>query len=64
MLEDGKNYHAWSHRQWALKEFALWDGELDFICELLEIDLRNNSAWNQRWYVCVCVCVTTVVLPP
>ena len=22
------------------------------VCDLLEQDIRNNSAWNQRWFVC------------
>ena len=48
---DGKNYHAWSHRQWVIKTFKLWKGEIEFTKELLSDDIRNNSAWNQRWYV-------------
>jgi protein farnesyltransferase/geranylgeranyltransferase type-1 subunit alpha len=48
---DGKNYHAWSHRQWVIKTFKLWKGEMEFTQELLSDDIRNNSAWNQRWYV-------------
>jgi len=80
-LQDSKNYHAWSHRQWAVKHFELWDGELAFVdqaspalllvlslvlpCspflrvadlaphpwQLLDTDIRNNSAWNQRHFV-------------
>jgi hypothetical protein len=34
--EDSKNYHAWAHRQWVLKEFNLWEGELDYIHQLLK----------------------------
>ena len=48
---DGKNYHAWSHRQWVIKTFKLWKGEMEFTEKLLSDDIRNNSAWNQRWYV-------------
>jgi len=48
---DGKNYHAWSHRQWVIKTFKLWKGEMEFTQKLLTEDIRNNSAWNQRWYV-------------
>lgn len=52
LLEDGKNYHAWSYRQWLLNTFGkshgLWDGELDRLHNLLSIDHYNNSAWNQR----------------
>lgn len=57
---DGKNYHAWSHRQWILKSLLLsllpgneetWEKELTYTEELIEQDIRNNSAWNQRWFV-------------
>lgn len=34
-----------------LKHFSLWEGELEYIDALLEADVRNNSAWNQRHYV-------------
>eukprot|EP01129_Flabellula_baltica_P010547 TRINITY_DN4471_c0_g1_i2.p1 TRINITY_DN4471_c0_g1~~TRINITY_DN4471_c0_g1_i2.p1 ORF type:complete len:235 (-),score=56.41 TRINITY_DN4471_c0_g1_i2:259-963(-) len=48
---DAKNYHAWTYRQWLLVKFDLWENELDFIDKLLTEDVRNNSAWNQRWFV-------------
>lgn len=48
---DAKNYHAWQHRQWVIREFDLWDNELTYIEGLLREDLRNNSAWNQRYFV-------------
>ena len=51
---DGKNYHAWTHRQWllqTLKDNALWEAELQFVESLIAQDIRNNSAWNQRWFV-------------
>lgn len=52
LSDENKNYHAWGHRQWALKHFGTqWEGELAFIDELLEEDVRNNSAWNQRYFV-------------
>ena len=38
-------------RQWVLKEYSLWQHELEYVDELLSIDLRNNSAWNQRFFV-------------
>ena len=38
-------------RQWVIKEFDLWSNELNYVNELLEDDLRNNSAWNQRYFV-------------
>jgi len=48
---DAKNYHAWGHRQWVLRTFGGWEAELAYVEELLQQDLRNNSAWNQRFYV-------------
>ena len=48
--EDGKNYHAWAHRQWAIETYGLWGGELQFVEGVLATDIRNNSAWNQRWF--------------
>ncbi|TID27370.1 protein prenylyltransferase [Venturia nashicola] len=49
---DSKNYHVWSYRQWLVKRFALWDeGELEACETLLKMDVRNNSAWNHRWFV-------------
>jgi len=47
----GKNYHAWAHRQWVIETYGLWDNELEFIDNALKLDLRNNSAWNQRYFV-------------
>mmetsp|Transcript_24497 Transcript_24497/g.56442 ORF Transcript_24497/g.56442 Transcript_24497/m.56442 type:complete len:335 (+) Transcript_24497:63-1067(+) len=49
--DDFKNYNGWSHRQFIVRQFKLWDGELDFILELLDDDIRNNSAWNHRYTV-------------
>lgn len=34
-----------------LQEYKLWDSELVYVEQLLEEDVRNNSAWNQRHYV-------------
>jgi protein farnesyltransferase/geranylgeranyltransferase type-1 subunit alpha len=56
LLDDPKNYHVWSHRQWVLKQFALFDNELDFVDVLINKDVRNNSAWNQRHHV---ICSTS-----
>lgn len=53
--EDSKNYHAWSHRQWVVRTVNnadLWGKELEFAHSLILKDPRNNSAWNQRWFVC------------
>ncbi|WCJ41380.1 Protein farnesyltransferase/geranylgeranyltransferase type-1 subunit alpha [Euphorbia peplus] len=48
---DAKNYHAWSHRQWVLKALGGWEDELDYCAQLLDDDVFNNSAWNQRYFV-------------
>ena len=34
-----------------LSEFGVWDGELDYVSRLITEDVRNNSAWNQRYFV-------------
>ncbi|XWS08165.1 hypothetical protein CRYUN_Cryun41cG0057000 [Craigia yunnanensis] len=44
---DAKNYHAWSHR----RALGGWEDELDYCQHLLEEDIFNNSAWNQRYFV-------------
>jgi protein farnesyltransferase/geranylgeranyltransferase type-1 subunit alpha len=62
---DGKNYHAWSLRQWIVSqiqahclahaettvfESMIWQPELDYTSEwICTTDARNNSAWNHRW---------------
>jgi protein farnesyltransferase/geranylgeranyltransferase type-1 subunit alpha len=59
---DEKNYHVWSYRQWLVRRFDLWapadapaaalaNPELRFVERLLAADVRNNSAWNHRWFV-------------
>ncbi|XP_061991167.1 protein farnesyltransferase/geranylgeranyltransferase type-1 subunit alpha [Rosa rugosa] len=48
---DAKHYHAWSHRQWVLQALGGWEDELDYCHQLLEEDIFNNSAWNQRYFV-------------
>lgn len=56
MLEqDSKNYHVWSYRQWLVKRFDLFDEpkELEWTAEMIEADVRNNSAWNHRYYLVV-----------
>lgn len=41
-----------SHRYLISKyHFSLFDNELAFIDKLLSADVRNNSAWNQRFFV-------------
>jgi len=64
MLEqDGKNYHVWSYRQWLVRRFGLWEmenvvdedgtlrSELDETMRFIEEDVRNNSAWNHRFFL-------------
>lgn len=51
---DSKNYHTWSYRQWILAHLddeRLWLGELPYVDEMLEDDVRNNSAWHHRFYI-------------
>lgn len=63
---DAKNYHTWAYRQWALCHFfspsettsasaeekaEVWKGELEYTSSLLDNDVRNNSAWNHRYFV-------------
>ncbi|XP_062509975.1 protein farnesyltransferase/geranylgeranyltransferase type-1 subunit alpha-like isoform X3 [Corticium candelabrum] len=47
---DAKNYHTWSHRQWLIKQFHLWDGELDYVDSyvlgFIKKAPNNESAWN------------------
>lgn len=51
LVTDAKNYHAWQHRQWVIREFNLWDKEVAYVNTLIAEDVRNNSAWNQRYFV-------------
>ncbi|CAN6607339.1 protein farnesyltransferase/geranylgeranyltransferase type-1 subunit alpha [Trichomonascus vanleenenianus] len=53
--EDAKNYHTWTHRQWvvsrALDKYVQFDKELQMCTKLIEDDVRNNSAWNYRYFL-------------
>lgn len=49
--QDSKNYHCWQQRQWLVNDFNEFDEELDYTEELIDDDIRNNSAWNHRYYV-------------
>ncbi|SLM39247.1 Protein prenyltransferase, alpha subunit [Lasallia pustulata] len=51
LSKDAKNYHVCSYRQWLVRHFSLWDSELPYVESLLRSDIRNNSAWNHRWYI-------------
>ena len=48
---EAKNYHVWSHRQWVCAAWGVWEAELGLVDTLLAQDVRNNSAWNHRWFV-------------
>lgn len=52
MLEDdSKNYHVWSYRQWAVLFHNATTEEDAFSRLMIERDVRNNSAWNERFWV-------------
>lgn len=34
-----------------MKTYSLWENELQYVEELISEDIRNNSAWNQRYFV-------------
>ncbi|ODV58834.1 bifunctional protein farnesyltransferase/protein geranylgeranyltransferase [Ascoidea rubescens DSM 1968] len=54
LIEDSKNYHSWTYRTWLTKHFKLYnDKNLSFINSLLKSDIRNNSAWNFRFFLLV-----------
>jgi hypothetical protein len=48
---DAKNIHAWTHRGWVAKSFGLQKEERRFTEAMIDRDVRNNSAWNQRFVV-------------
>ncbi|KKY29046.1 putative farnesyltransferase alpha subunit [Phaeomoniella chlamydospora] len=54
LLLDTKNYHVWTYRQWLVRHFSLWDSPSEFssVESFLTRDVRNNSAWNHRWFLC------------
>ncbi|GMF01823.1 unnamed protein product [[Candida] boidinii] len=51
--DDSKNYHVWSYRRWLVERFELYNStiELDFTLQRIKEDVRNNSAWNHRFFV-------------
>ena len=52
MIEnDSKNYHAWSYRQWVVSKNNLWEFELADMTRLIDLDIRNNSSWNERYFI-------------
>lgn len=48
---DTKNYHAWAHRQVVVAASGTWRQEMEYVEQLIQQDVRNNSAWNQRMFV-------------
>ncbi|KAI1117169.1 prenyltransferase alpha subunit [Nemania sp. NC0429] len=53
LSQDSKNYHVWSYRQYIVRKLGQWDSseELTSIGDLLDSDLRNNSAWSHRFFL-------------
>lgn len=52
LAEDAKNYHVWSYRQYLVCKLSLFNlPELLSTQNLIEDDVRNNSAWSQRFLV-------------
>lgn len=56
LSDEAKNYHAWSHLQWIVKntpeEFSVsLQEEITFVEWLLSQDVYNNSAWSYRYFV-------------
>ncbi|KAJ2459153.1 CAAX geranylgeranyltransferase alpha subunit [Coemansia sp. RSA 2424] len=49
--KDSKNFHAWSHRQFVVRSYGIWDQEMAYVETQINQDVRNNSAWNQRYFV-------------
>jgi len=49
---DSKNYHGWSHIIWLVERYELWDDirHLEFLEDLLDKDVNNNSVWSFRYY--------------
>ncbi|KAK6461422.1 hypothetical protein DFJ63DRAFT_319690 [Scheffersomyces coipomensis] len=50
---DPKNHHVWSYRKWLVEKFDLFNDpkELEFVDKCILADLRNNSAWNHRYFL-------------
>jgi len=51
---DGKNYHAWAHRQALIREFwsdVVLRREQKFVVDCLGKDCYNNSAWTQKAFL-------------
>lgn len=66
LAEDTKNYHVWSYRQYLVGKLGLWTpNELGATQNMIEDDVRNNSAWSHRFFVVFSdPRVATADLPP
>jgi protein farnesyltransferase/geranylgeranyltransferase type-1 subunit alpha len=52
LVLDEKNYHAWAYRQWMVSTYNMHSYELEITTRMLNTgDLRNNSVWNQRYWL-------------
>lgn len=53
LLEDAKNHHVWTYKKWVVARFDLYKdpNENKMIDAILENDVRNNSAWNHRFFL-------------
>lgn len=47
---DSKNYHAWAYRQFLVQKFKMFRNEMTDSEIWIRADVRNNSAWNQRYF--------------
>lgn len=52
LARDTKNYHVWSYRQYLITKLNYWSPfELATTQNMIEDDLRNNSAWSHRFFI-------------
>ena len=52
LSKDTKNYHVWSYRQHLVSKLGMWNvSELASTQNLIEDDVRNNSAWAHRFFL-------------
>lgn len=50
---DAKNHHVWLYRNWYVQKFNLFDdlNEISSVAALIDLDVRNNSAWTHRFFL-------------
>lgn len=53
LQQDSKNHHVWSYRKWFVERFQLYrdQEEIEFLRKLINLDLRNNSAWTHMFFL-------------